>query len=311
MDNLFIFKTEQLIPKAWLASAKRVRVFNPSIFKTERGWIMAYRFVADDQVRRIALCRLTDDLEIIADSTFAFSDYVHGVSRSWFADPRLYKAGNKLFIYWNTGWHEPRNYQYLQELDLNTLKPKGVLISLNVKENQNVLEKNWMFFGHDLNYAVYSVNPHRILKRNGDLGSEAPLVDAFKEVWDNTTYESAYGNLRGGCPPQLIGDKYYSICHSVYGVEGDYRYQAACYSFSALAPFSPLGRPYGALSLPMPQGQPRTYEKLNPAVGEVIYPCGAIFENGLWYISYGINDECCAITVMEHAKIESSIQYIV
>jgi predicted GH43/DUF377 family glycosyl hydrolase len=310
MDNFFIFKTEQLIPNAWLASAKQVRVFNPSIIKTEQGWIMAYRFVADDQVRRIALCRLSDDLEIIPDTAFAFSDYVRGASRNWFADPRLYKVGKKLILYWNTGWHEPRNYQYMQELDINTLQPNSILISLNVKENQNALEKNWMFFGQDLEFAVYSVNPHRILKRNLELGFEAPLEDAFNQVWDNARYESVYGKLRGGCPPQLVGDKYYSVCHSVYGVAGDYRYQAVCYTFSASAPFRPMGRPRGGLILPVENGPTRIYEKLNPAVGEVIYPCGAVFDNGRWYISYGINDESCAIAVIQHQAIDTVIESI-
>jgi len=292
------FNTQDLIPRAWANLKGPIRVFNPSLLRTKAGWIMAYRLVGDDQKRRIALCRLNEELNVIKDSLVAFSDYLKGCNRDWYADPRLYQSGDHLYIYWNTGWHEPRNFQYVQAIDPKTYLPISSLIEFNVKDNQNPLEKNWMLFGDALEYAVYSVNPHRILKTN--LGKTESFMEDFHiKAWNNEPYESLYGKLRGGAPPQLVGDEYFSICHSVYGVEGNYTYSAACYSFSQKAPFSPKRKPRGFVPLPKLEGD-RQYEKLNPAVGEVLYPCGAIFQNGLWYISYGINDESCAIAIIKH-----------
>ena len=43
-----------------------------------------------------------------------------------FADPRLYRLAGRLFVYWNSGWHEPQNHQFLQELDPVSLRPVGI-----------------------------------------------------------------------------------------------------------------------------------------------------------------------------------------
>jgi predicted GH43/DUF377 family glycosyl hydrolase len=49
---------------------------------------------------------------------------------------------------------------------------------------------------------------------------------------------------------------------------------------------------------------------LNPAVGEVVYPCGAARDGTRWLISHGINDEYSAISVVEHAAVLASLQPI-
>ena len=77
------FNTQDLIPRAWANLKGPIRVFNPSLLRTKAGWIMAYRLVGDDQKRRIALCRLNEELNVIKDSVVAFSDYLKGCNRDW------------------------------------------------------------------------------------------------------------------------------------------------------------------------------------------------------------------------------------
>ena len=97
----------------------------PGLLRDGDRWIFAYRIVAADGLRRIAICRLDQKLRVIEGSPLPLTDHVQfrpeavlpEVATRWFADPRLYRLGGRLFVYWNSGWHEPRNCQFVQELD--------------------------------------------------------------------------------------------------------------------------------------------------------------------------------------------------
>ena len=303
MGELIVFESADLIPSQWNDSSHGsvpVRCFNPALVKNGFQWIMAYRFVGPDQIRKIALCRLTPEFKVIPNSAILFSDLIHVEGRRWFADPRFFYLQGNCFIYWNSGWEDTFNRQFLQQVDLSTMLAVGPAREIKLKSGQNKLEKNWMFFDESTAHAVYTVSPHCIL--SVDLSGLGDVMCETKTShhWDLSAYAQKYGDLRGGCPPQKIGDRYYSLCHSVSGTEGEYRYVAAFYCFSATSPFKPLGFSKIPLELPNPWGAVRDHPKLNPAVGEVIYPCSAYFEKGKWVISYGINDEYCAVTQVSH-----------
>jgi predicted GH43/DUF377 family glycosyl hydrolase len=164
-----------------------------------------------------------------------------------------------------------------------------------------------MIFGDGPFHAVYAVHPHRLLRLSMD--GEGPIACALagSTDWNVGDYPRQFGELRGGAPPQRVGDQYYSICHSVHGTPKNYRYVAAVYRFGASPPFAPTGAPAGILELPNPFGPARTHERLNPAVAEVVYPCGAIHREGRWFVSYGINDERCAVAVVPHPAVEAAV----
>src|SRR5687768_16764269 len=102
-----IFFAEQLLPERWqlLVAQGPVRTFNPGLLRDADDWIFAYRIVAADGLRRIGLCRLNSALQIVDGSQVAWSDHVifrKGTiypesGTRWFADPRLYGFGNRLF----------------------------------------------------------------------------------------------------------------------------------------------------------------------------------------------------------------------
>jgi predicted GH43/DUF377 family glycosyl hydrolase len=318
-----VFDVAALLPDAWktIAGNGPVRVFNPGLLPDGNGWLFAYRLVAGDGLRRIALCRLNDKLQVLAGSPAPLTDFVRfraaveypEIARRWFADPRLYRLGGRLFIYWNSGWHEPRNYQFVQELEPRSLRPQGPPRELLLREPRQKLEKNWTFFaGDDLPAnefrAVYSISPHRVLAFSLAGEGDVTFEECAQREWSLTSYPPSHGGLRGGAPPVRLGDRFWSFCHSVHGIENEYAYLPATYSFDAKHPFTPRAAPTRPLAMAGEEAKQRLFPRLNTAVGEVIYPCGAAWDGTRWLISHGINDERCAISVLDHAAVAATVQ---
>jgi hypothetical protein len=315
-----VFSGEQLLPAAWkpIAVQGAVRTFNPGLLRDGNGWIFAYRIVGADGLRRIAMCRLNSALQIVEGSQVAWSDHVTfrkdrvypGVATCWFADPRLYIFGDQSLIYWNSGWHEPRNCQFVQAFDRATLLPLGDPRELLLRGERRKLEKNWTFFsGVDARLrAVYSVQPHCILEFSLAGGDDIWFEETARVEWSIPGYPANHGGLRGGAPPVLADGEYWSFCHSVHDGADGYNYLPAAYSFAAEPPFAPTSQPTRSLELGNPSGAARTHARLNPAVDKVIYPCGAARDGARWLISHGINDELSAISIVEHAAVLASLQ---
>jgi hypothetical protein len=323
MHEGVIFRGEQLLPEAWrtFTTEGPVRTFNPGLLREQNGWLFAYRLVGADGLRRIGICRLNRELQVIEGSQVAWSDHVRfradgvypEVGTRWFADPRLYRFGGRTFIYWNSGWHEPRNCQFVQELDVTTLLPLGHARELVLNGERQKLEKNWTFFASEDGscHAVYSISPHRVLEFSFDGSDDIHFNEVSRTEWSLfTDYPANHGGLRGGAPAVFADGAFWSFCHSVHNGPDGYRYLPAVYSFSGQSPFAPTAGPTRPLDLHNPLGGKRTYERLNSAVGEVIYPCGAARDGARWLISHGINDEYSAISVVEHADVLATLQPI-
>lgn len=314
--DLVIFDSHALLPDAWTSAAGSgpIYAFNPTLIGADDGWVMAYRLVLADGLRRIALCRLGRSLEPLAGSASPFSDRVRFASSAtlapqaltWFADPRLYRLGGRLFLHWNSGWHEPRNHQFLVELDAASLAPIGSPRELVLSVARQPIEKNWVLWGDGPFRATYSPCPHRVLdlslEGDGDILCK-PLVD---HPWPDRLYERRFGRLRGGTPPQRKGDLYFALCHSMTGTpEPGCDYHPAAYAFSAEPPYEPRMVPHRSLPLPMPP--PRKFPSLNRAVARVVYPSGFVRNDDHWLVSYGMNDERCAIARLSDAQLLGSV----
>lgn len=314
-----VYSAAELLPAEWqrFAGEGPVRTFNPGLLRAGDHWLFAYRLVAGDGARRIGLCRLDDSLRVIPGSHLPLSDglrvtgdHYPTVARAWFADPRLYRFGSRVFIYWNSGWHEPQNHQFLQELDPGTLHPVSRARELVVCDfTRQKLEKNWTLFGAQAEkvFAVYSISPHRVLATSLEGELDVEFETLAEEPLPLDRYPVCHGGLRGGAPPQAHGGAYVSFCHSVHDSAQGYRYAAAAYCFSAAAPWIPTHRPTLTLPLYNPFGVERNHPALNPAVGEVIYPCGAARDGDHWLVSHGINDEHCAISIVTDSAIAATL----
>lgn len=316
-----ILDTEALVPDSWRAGAGTgpLRVFNPALLCDGDTLLLACRVVAPDGLRRIAISRLdrrtllpipgsalplSDGFQLRTETAYAPE------ARTWFADPRLYRFGARLFVYWNSGWHEPRNYQFIHELHPTTLKPIGTAREFMLRHGvRQKLEKNWTLFldGTGELRAIYSVTPHRVLSWSLEGEGDIVFDDVSLTSWTCEGYPASHGGLRGGAPPQWTPDGFISFCHSVHDGATGYHYAAAAYRFSDTFPYAPTAGPRGWLPLHNPHGETRTHPALNPAVAEVIYPCGAVWDGARWLVSHGINDEQCAITVISDVTIEAAL----
>ena len=308
-----IFDNRSLVPASWrhLAGGPEVWCFNPALLRVTEGWVLVYRIVLADQHRRMSACLLDDDQEIIEGSQVALSDHIRfpqGASfsdraTSWFADPRIYAVGDRWVVHFNTGWHMPRNHQFLVPIDPATLFPLEPAREINLVTPLQNLEKNWVFLGEELDCVVYSPDPHRTARRvrEDEFSLQYALHD---ELETGAVSRTGSGQLRGGAPPVRRGDVYYSFCHFISEVEGAIDYQAAVYRFQATPPFKPL--PEGAVLLDLlpPASAQRLLPKLNPAVGRVIYPSAAVLVDSQWHLACGINDEHCAIVSLTESHVD-------
>lgn len=315
-----VFNSPELVPENWRAGMRdaALRVFNPGLLRDGTGWLLAYRVVTDPGLRRrLAICRLDRRFGIVAGSIVPLTDQIRfprpqdhaPEGTSWFADPRMYRLAGRVFIYWNSGWHEPQNCQFLQELDPQSLAPIGAPRELVLEGARQKLEKNWTLFESDGGiYAVYSVNPHRVL-RCSLAGREGPIncTDAWPPIPHAGGFAQLHGGLRGGTPPQKLGDHFWSFCHSIENGTGGYRYVASAYRFAAEAPFRPTDLPHSPLALHVPATARRLLPKLNPAVSDVVYPAGAAYVDGKWVISFGIDDERSAVTFLDADQVTSTL----
>ena len=309
----------ELLPSEWQRLAEGpLYTFNPGLIRSsDDRWILAYRVVGTDGRRRIGICRLDRDFGVVAGSAKALSDSFSfknpdvypPVALDWFADPRLIRLQGRLFIYWNSGWHEPRNHQFLQELDERSLHPVGTPRELVLEgAERRKLEKNWMLFeSGDRVLAVYSVQPHRVLACELSGTNDIVCRDLACVEWSPMAYPACHGGIRGGAPPQSAGGLLWSFCHTVHDGPDGYVYRAVAYAFSQRPPFSPSQAPFASLPLYHGRLPARRHVRLNPAVGEVIYPCGAIRVNDQWVISWGLNDETCAVSTLSEDTVHSTV----
>lgn len=313
--DCLILETAALLPPAWraLAGDGPVRAFNPALLPEGPGWLLAYRVVLPDGLRRLALCRLDATLRVVDGSPFPLSDRVAfradtpypAIARQWLADPRLYRWGGRLFLYWNSGWHEPQNHQFLQELAPNSLQPLGPPRELLLRGPRRPLEKNWTCFAARDGglHAVYSIAPHRILRFSVAGPGDIVCDEVANHDWTPAAYPPSHGGLRGGAPPVWHDGSFWSFGHSVHDGPRGYCYRAAVYAFAGDPAFAPTAEPLRPLELGGTLRASRRYPRLNPAVDEVIYPCGAAFDGTRWWVSHGINDEVCALSSVPHAEV--------
>ncbi len=316
--DFVVFPTRDLLPPewSWPDADGPVRAFNPGLLRDGAGWLLAYRIVGPDGRRRIGLCRLDANHRIVPGSPQAFTDAVRfrphaqypETAYHWFADPRLYRFDDRIFIYWNSGWHEPHNCQFLQEVDPGSLRPRGCPRELRLA-GRRPLEKNWTFFAtaEGALRAVYSIAPHRILGFSLEGEGDVEFEEAWRTDWALEEYPACHGGLRGGTPPVYAEGRYWAFVHSVHDGADGYRYAPAAYTFADTAPFAPLARPARPLQLGPAEGFVRRHPRLNPAVGEVIYPCGAAWDDARWIISYGINDEACALAIVPRGAVDATL----
>lgn len=162
---------------------------------------------------------------------------------------------------------------------------------LEILTDKTKYEKNWLPFLHDNRlHILYKADPW--------------MVIGFGATWsDMKEYRSqgvkwAYGDVRGGSSPVLVGDTYFTFPHSSLPWRGRYRrYYAGCMSFEAKPPFRPLA----ITPEPILRGsQNDPWAQRKPLVA---FPCGAMFRDGKWLVTLGVNDLKAAWVEIPHEDL--------
>lgn len=152
-------------------------------------------------------------------------------------------------------------------------------------------EKNWLPFLHDNRlHILYKAKPW--------------MVVGFGQRWSDVEpyqgegVEWAYGDVRGGTSPVKVGDNYFTFPHSSLPWRGRYRrYYAGAMAFEAKPPF----RPTMITPEPILRGsQNDVWSQRKPLV---VFPCGALYRNGTWLITCGVNDMKAAWVEIPHEDV--------
>lgn len=202
-------------------------------------------------------------------------------------DPRVMVVGDRLFLSW-VAWRyaRPGNFahQVFGELDhgFRVRLPQHVEFGKNgdhLHRNKG-FEKNWIWF-HDERgwHFVYSMQPHTVCDVVDGMVVNVNTTSGDQRVW-------TYGEQRGGTPPVRVGDEYFSFFHSSVAWMPPYRrYFAGCYAFSADPPYEVTG----ITSYPLLFGS-KEDARVDGTGPLVVFPCGALFRNGEWLVTLGVND---------------------
>lgn len=317
------------MPHEW-GLASDATFFNNAIHIHGDQVLMAFRVVNLQGQRRIAICRLGRDYAIVPGSATALSDHFRyadeayaATDRSqWSADARLFSAGERLFMHFNTGSNPKPNKIFLVELCPKTLLPLSAvreIVAPTLKRQK--VEKNWIFFSNESGiFAVYSFCPLIILRVDLSDDKFVYCEPAYKHTWDAHTYTQTYGELRGGASPVRRDSKLYFVLHSLFSAAGtelakwpkDLCYVAPVVALEDKPPFRPLAlteRPLIELSPQERELEVKT--RLHERVIEVVYCCGAIEDAESIVISYGVNNHYMALRSFSFRHVDEVMSPIV
>ncbi|MGA9072155.1 MAG: hypothetical protein WB424_17965, partial [Terracidiphilus sp.] len=300
MRNSFIdtqILSENILPSEWRTDPSvQLTLFNPTLTSLPKGgFALAYRAVGSDGLRRIGVCRLNEQLSLIAHTIVPFSDRVRPEdgrnlplqAARWFADPRLVWWQEHLYIYWNSGINHQANYQFLQRVNVDSLEPEGPCFALEYPDGRHTIEKNWSLFEYQGElFAFYTLSPAVVLQATEITSSKIIFSKVDSIPWHSGPYTSHFGELRGGASPLRIGQNLYVLFHSAWRPMVRYRYAAGLLVMASKPPFQPLSWIPMPISLPNPFGRiphPNPFierQRLNGTVAEVIYPAGTSLKNG-------------------------------
>lgn len=259
--------------------------FNCSIIDDGDGYLLAYR--CSELQPHIRIIGMDHDLNILKNTDKRIS-FIGESPSIFFEDPRLFRIRGDLYL----SYTSYRYNEFYCWVGVNKVEYDRQILPIFPRFRANSwiggVEKNWQFFDYNGDmYFIYSINPHIVCKYNG---SREPVI--FHETKIDPLWK--LGVKRGGCPPVKIDNQYYSFFHSRFDDDLGAKYYVGFYSFESKPPFRITK------ILPHPVFEGDSYNAHDKAV---VFPCGSVYKNGKWIISYGYNDMYCKICVVDHQKM--------
>jgi predicted GH43/DUF377 family glycosyl hydrolase len=274
--------------------------FNPSIIESGEGYLFTYR--NGWKGSNIYGVRLDQQFKPVSESKLL--DLNRNGSGYGREDSRLFRLNGKLHIMYIgvIGRYGPTNVLFAR-LNEETLEVEDKFFPRGFPRQS--WEKNWQFFDYQgIAHAVYSINPHKILRIEG---SSAQFVyeTPFKGSWSG-------GYMRGGASPVLHNGEWWCFFHGKWD------------RMRARLPHQPTSDPmrhvynFGVYTFsPEPPFQILRYSPHPLEVAEVdmhdgnycdcLFPGGAVLKDGVWAVAMGINDRRSEIRFYDHDWIESQL----
>ena len=267
--------------------------YNCSLLRYRDRTLFAYcQAVGPDPgpATRTYLCLLDDQFQPVPGTRRVLTPNLRNVSLKRINDPRLFTCGGLVYCTYSAVCTDMTG-NGLSLLDPCTLLPlSDWLVSWAGCRKK---EKNWQFFDFDGKmHCVYSITPHVIL-RVGEGGICHTAAFSESEI------DWKWGEMRGGTPPILVDDRYYSFFHSSFRDGALVCYVMGCYSFEATPPFKILSVSTVPLLRPGLEDRPST---CHPELAAV-FPCGSWFRERQWLVSYGYHDSVCRIIELDHDRV--------
>ena len=214
-------------------------------------------------------------------------------------------------------WPRPVSHQALATIDAGC----NVTSTLHVEYGNNRTppianighEKNWLWFWRDdvreqaiaSWHIIYRTSPHAVLRINDTGTSTIPRITA---QWHEPSFTWPYGIPRGGTPPILHDNLYWSFFHSSLDLHPKRAprrcYYMGAYAFDSYPPFTP--RYY--TREPLLTGS--TFDARQPQAPLCVFPCGALLNHDVWHVTFGVNDESCGWIKITHSDLTDRLTKI-
>ena len=208
-------------------------------------------------------------------------------------DPRVFSHNGKTYVSCCTWSHGPPGRQTIGLFN-SSMQSVHRLCEPDCGHNcssSKVEEKNWTYFvSENKLYLVYTIAPLKIyeLDENFRTVCEYAPESSWEAQWK-------FGVPQGGTNPFLCGDELITFFHSYTAWKTTRRrYFMGALAFKASPPFSVTR----FTPNPLLVGSESDLRELNGPL--VVFPCGALFENHKWLVSFGINDEKCGWIEIPH-----------
>ncbi len=271
--------SETYIPKA------EGLAFNASLIRWRGQLLLAHRTGwAGCEVRVIPV---DDNYRPIGPSVQL--DLLHGAATFGREDPRLFVFRGRLHVSYTgfTGSVTSVLYARLRD-DLTT-----EAICAPHYSGRRAWEKNWSFFEEENElYAVYSIDPHVVLRIDGDTATVA--------TQSPTNFPWHGGHLRGGASPVLVRGEWYHWFHGAIDLGQEWptrQYNTGLYTF--------MPRTHRVLRLPEhPLAWADHGTRPADQYCSVQFAGGAVLDGDLWRVSCGTHDRWIEVMEYRHADVQ-------
>lgn len=289
--------------------------FNPSMIKTEDGYLLSFRYSPDrysnSWFNYIGIVELDDDFEPISDPQLLATRTKNSRTQSQSEDARLFTYRGRIFLTYNDNT-EVNYTTYSDRRDIFVAELKfidgeyslGAPIKLLYEDKRYILwQKNWVPFEYQGKLLMgYTVNPHEILYVNLINGSCYHCYESTAPInWE-------FGILRGSTPPLLVDGEYLAFFHSgtitsSYASWGwdIWHYFMGAYTFSATPPFE-----ITRIS-PVPIISEDFYTQ-SAREKRVIFPGGFHVSGDKIYVAYGKDDYEIWIATIDKNALMSTLK---